>query len=131
MVLIIPLFISYTNHSTLESDQSFCPFKMLSGFPCPGCGITKSMVFFYEGDIYKSFYYHLFGPFVLLICVFLLFKFTVEFFKKQTVLEISYKNKKKIAFILATFLIIYHTIRIIYFIHNNSYQSILKESIWQ
>lgn len=39
----------------LETDQSLCPFKMLTGFPCPGCGITKSLVYLYEGDLQKAY----------------------------------------------------------------------------
>jgi hypothetical protein len=129
-VLIIPFLIYYNNSGNLENEQSFCPFKMLTGFPCPGCGITKSMVFFYDGDIYKSFYFHLFGPFVVLLCVFLLIKFTIEFFKNKEILPISYQKRKKIAYIIAAILILYHLIRVIYFISINGFDDILKESIW-
>jgi len=103
---------------------------MITGFPCPGCGITKSIVFFYEGNIYKSLYYHLFGLFVVLLCVFLFVKFTIEFFKNKEILTISYQNKKKIAYIIAAILILYHLIRVIYFISINGFDDILKESIW-
>ena len=52
-MLIIPVLIYFNDKGNLENEQSFCPFKMVTGFPCPGCGITKSMVFFYDGNIYK------------------------------------------------------------------------------
>lgn len=67
ITLVIPFFLMLHNQNNhLETDQSLCPFKMLTGFPCPGCGITKSLVYFYEGDLYKSLYYHILGPFVVL-----------------------------------------------------------------
>ncbi|WP_430399468.1 DUF2752 domain-containing protein [Flavobacterium sp.] len=103
---------------------------MLTGFPCPGCGITKSMVFFYEGNIYKSLYYHLFGPFVVIVCVFLLVTYSIEFFKNKELFTISYQNKKNMAYIIAAILILYHLLRVIYFISTNGYSDILKESIW-
>ena len=129
-VLVIPFLIYYNNTGNLENEQSFCPFKMLTGFPCPGCGITKSMVFFYEGNIYKSLYYHLFGPFVVIVCVFLLVKYSIEFFKNKELFTISYQNKKNMAYIIAAILILYHLLRVIYFISTNGYSDILKESIW-
>ena len=129
-MLIIPFLIYFNNSGNLENEQSFCPFKMATGFPCPGCGITKSMVFFYDGNIYKSLYYHLFGPFVVIVCIFLLVKFSIEFFKNREILSISYQNRKKIAYIIAAILILYHFVRVIYFIATNGYSDILKESIW-
>ena len=103
---------------------------MLTGFPCPGCGITKSMVFFYEGNIYKSLYYHLFGPFVVIVCVFLLVKYSIEFFKNKELFTISYQNRKKIAYMIDAILILYHLIRVIYFVSINGFVDILNESIW-
>jgi len=129
-VLVIPFIILYTNSGSLETDQSFCPFKMLTGFPCPGCGITKSMVFFYEGNLYKSLVYHLFGPFIVVLCLFLLVKFTIEFKQNKTFIDISYNNRKKIAYSIVVILFLYHIIRVVYFITTNSYLEILKESIW-
>ena len=55
LTLVIPYFIMLQNDNRhIETEQSLCPFKLLTGFPCPGCGITKSLVFLYEGDFFKS-----------------------------------------------------------------------------
>lgn len=130
-MLSIPFLIYYNDKGNLEAEQSFCPFKMLTGLPCPGCGITKSMVYFYDGNIYKSLLHHLFGPFIIILSLFLLVKFTFEIINKRTFMAISPNNKKKIAYAIAAILIIYHLIRVIYFITTNSSTEILKESIWR
>jgi succinate dehydrogenase/fumarate reductase cytochrome b subunit len=104
---------------------------MLTGFPCPGCGITKSIVYFYDGNIYKSLLHHLFGPFIVLLCLFLLVKFTLEIIKNKTYTNISYDSRKKIAYAIAITLAVYHIIRIIFFISSNNYTDVLKESIWK
>lgn len=129
-MLVIPFLIYYKDNGSLESEQSFCPFKMLTGFPCPGCGITKSIVYFYDGNIYKSLLHHLFGPFIVVLCLFLLVKFTIEFKQNKTFIDISYNNRKKIAYSIAVILFCYHIIRVVYFIYSHSYSEILKESIW-
>lgn len=122
------LFFNQSNH--LEADQSLCPLKMLSGFPCPGCGITKSMVYFYEGDLQKSLYYHILGPFVIAFCV-----VTIVVLSTELVTQKEYFTKllfnRKLAYGLAIFLASYHFIRILYFINNNSMDDILRQSIWR
>jgi hypothetical protein len=103
---------------------------MLSGFPCPGCGITKSLVYFYEGDIQKSLYYNIFGPLVIGFCVVTIIVLSTELITKK-----EYFNKllfnRKLAYGLAVFLATYHLIRIIYFVQNNSIDDILRQSIWR
>ena len=124
------LLKSEAEHSHLPAEQSLCPFKMLTGFPCPGCGITKSLVYFYQGDLYKSMYYHVLGPFVVLFCVATIVLLLTELItKKEYLNELIYN--KKLAYILAFFLIFYQIVRITYFVENNTYDSILKESIWK
>ena len=131
LTLMVPFFLLFFNQSDhLETDQSLCPLKMLSGFPCPGCGITKSMVYFYEGDLIKSLYYHILGPFVIAFCVVIIVVLTVELItKKEYFTQLLYS--KKLAYGLAIFLASYHFIRIIYFINNNSLDDILRQSIWK
>lgn len=129
-MLIIPFFILLTNNGSLESEQSFCPFKMLTGFPCPGCGITKSLVYIYEGDLLKSITFHLFGPVVLVLSLYFLIKLSLELYYKKLFFANTF-NKKKWTYVFVALLIVYHLIRIVLFIINNSWDSILKESIWR
>jgi hypothetical protein len=131
ITLVIPyvLMLNNSNHH-LETDQSYCPFKMLTGFPCPGCGITKSLVYFYEGDIYKSLSYHIFGPLVIGFSV-----LTIAVLVTEIITQKEYFTKwmynKKLAYALGVFLAVYHLIRLGFFIYNNSWSSIVHQSIWQ
>ena len=129
-MLIIPFFILITNNGSLESEQSFCPFKMLTGFPCPGCGITKSLVYLYEGELLKSIAFHLFGPVVLVLSIYFLIKLSLELYYKKPFFANIF-NKKKWTYTFVALLIVYHLVRIVLFIKDNSWDSILKESIWR
>jgi hypothetical protein len=124
------LLLLFNGNNQLETAQSLCPLKMLTGFPCPGCGITKSMVYFYEGDVLKSMYYHILGPIVIVFCVAAIAILTMELITKN-----EYFNKwlynKKLAYGLGILLASYHFIRIIYFIKSNSIDEILLQSIWK
>lgn len=114
----------------LETAQSLCPLKMLTGFPCPGCGITKSLVYFYEGDLERSFTFHLFGPFVILFSLVTTVVLSSELITKKEYLN-NYLYNKKIAYFLAVILVIYHVIRLVYFVKTNDFDSILQQSIWR
>ena len=131
VTLMVPFFLIIFNQTqNLENEQSFCPFKMLTGFPCAGCGITKSLVYLYEGDLYKSLYYHILGPFVILFCLITIVVLITEIITKKEYLN-HYLYNKKIAYGLGYFLGTYHLIRIIIFIKNNSIDDILRQSIWK
>lgn len=103
---------------------------MLTGFPCPGCGITKSLVYFYEGDLYKSFSYHILGPFVIAFAVLTIAVLTTELITQKEYFT-KWFYSKKLAYTLAIFLASYHFIRLIYFVHDNSWSSIVHQSIWK
>ena len=35
-----------------------CPFKFITGLPCPGCGMTRATLSLFKGDMLSSFYYN-------------------------------------------------------------------------
>lgn len=130
ITLIVPFFLIFFNQNThLEAEQSLCPLKMLSGFPCPGCGITKSLVYFYEGNLQKSLYHHILGPFVVGFCVATIAVLSAELITKKEYFTKLLFNKK-LAYGFAIFLASYHFVRILYFINTNSMSDILRQSIW-
>lgn len=45
-----------------------CPSRVLAGIPCPGCGLTRSLVAAAHGELGRAFEFHLFGPLVLCAC---------------------------------------------------------------
>jgi hypothetical protein len=49
-----------------------CLFRLLTGIPCPGCGMTRSLMALWRGDLLTSFRYHPLGPPLFLACLFLL-----------------------------------------------------------
>ncbi len=50
--------------------DAFCPVVIVAGLPCPGCGLTRSILFFLTGQFERSFYLHPLGGFVVLLGVY-------------------------------------------------------------
>jgi len=128
VILAFPCFIMATN-SHIETSQSICPMKMLTGLPCPGCGITKSLVFAYRGEIYKSLSYHIFGFPAILACIITIFVLSMELITgKEYFQNILYS--RRLTYFLAFVLGGYHLVRTVIFILQHSLTDILRESIW-
>lgn len=130
VTLIVPFFIGQNNSGNLDNEQSFCPFKMLTGFPCPGCGITKSIVYFYDGDIFRSLTHHLFGPFFILFCLLVLGKLIAEIIYQKRFLDNIFYSMK-LAYVMGILLGTYHLIRLFFYIKGNNLDYIIKQSIWR
>ena len=128
ITLVIPYYIMLTNHH-VETSQSFCPMKLLTGLPCPGCGITKSLIFAYHGDLLKSLSYHIFGIPLIIGSMVALVVLSMEIITKKEYFN-SILYSRKLAYFLAYILAGYHLIRTIVFIAQNSWMDILRESIW-
>ena len=53
----------------IEDGPVLCPFRALTGLPCPGCGLTRSWVYLMHGDIGASLASNWFGPVLILAVV--------------------------------------------------------------
>jgi hypothetical protein len=47
---------------TVQHGPILCPFRLVTGLPCPGCGLTRSWVYLFHGQLAESLYYHPLGP---------------------------------------------------------------------
>lgn len=83
------------------SNQIVCPIKMISGYPCPSCGTTRSVISMFKGDIYSAFSINPFGIFMFGLMLIVPFWLLYDFiFRKSTLwtmynkVESILKNKK-------------------------------------
>ena len=56
------LFLSFLSGTS-------CWVRSISGFPCPGCGLTRAAAALFSGDIKKAFNYH---PLIIVAIAFIL-----------------------------------------------------------
>ncbi|AKU18607.1 hypothetical protein VV02_03565 [Luteipulveratus mongoliensis] len=55
--------------SAVQSGPTLCPFRRLTGLPCPTCGLTRSWVATAHGDLHTAFQEHILGPLTLVMAV--------------------------------------------------------------
>jgi len=65
--LILVNIAAFSKHLTyvLTYFQNVCVFKVMLGIPCPGCGVTRSILAFSTGNVAQAFAYNLAGPILL------------------------------------------------------------------
>jgi hypothetical protein len=54
-IIIIMLYIILTKYLF----DNICPFVILTGFPCAGCGLTRAVFFLCTGDFFKAIHMNL------------------------------------------------------------------------
>ena len=85
-----------------------CLFNLLTGYFCPGCGNTRSILALFNGNIFLSLRYN---PFIILLFVFLILLyielFTSTFFVHKKIIPRS----NKFLFVTLGIMIIYYFIR--------------------
>lgn len=47
--------IAYFVITSLTGLYIPCPFRLITGYKCPGCGITRMILYLVEGNIYGAF----------------------------------------------------------------------------
>jgi Protein of unknown function (DUF2752) len=66
-----------------------CTFKMLTGKPCPSCGMTTSFALFVRGDLLNSLKANYVGTLLAMFCLLLVPYSLVSAFRRRYVLQVS------------------------------------------
>lgn len=87
ILLLISCFLLFVGYFYLNKEYGFdipCIFHKLTGFYCPGCGITRCLFSILKLDFYQAFMYN---QFVFILLPFLgcgiIYKFYLYIVKKQ------------------------------------------------
>ena len=55
--------------AAINNGPELCPFRAMTGLPCPGCGLTRSWVALTHGDLSHAVALNWFGPVTLVLTV--------------------------------------------------------------
>lgn len=58
LLLAIPLTFLITPTRFFENGPTLCPFRIITGIPCPGCGTTRAVSCIFQGDFTKAWEYN-------------------------------------------------------------------------
>ncbi|HWN08369.1 MAG TPA: DUF2752 domain-containing protein [Pyrinomonadaceae bacterium] len=79
-----------------------CPFRLLTGFACPGCGSTRGMHALIHGDVLTAFKFNPFLVLALPFLIYVLLRHTNAVLRKQPI----NRNRLNAKYIWALFVVI-------------------------
>ncbi len=104
-ISFIILFINYDNYNHIDKYNipvdELCLIKNITGFPCPGCGMTRAHIEVLKLNFKRAFFYH-----PLFIFPSIIF-FIVIFRKKLKIANYIYNNNFITISMLIIFIIVY------------------------
>ena len=113
----------------LDSDDvTMCPFKLATGLPCPGCGLSHSIISISHGDFTEAIHYHLLGPIVYLFLLLVLLKALMELILKRDIILFSKKTNYALYYSFAFLLCCYQAFRIIDLIYSDQVPLLFQKS---
>ncbi|GAC66562.1 DUF2752 domain-containing protein [Gordonia soli] len=91
-----------------------CPFRRMTGLPCPGCGLTRSWVALAHGEVGQAFAFNVFGPLLLTTVIAVAAVGFVALVTGQTTLvaRLRHRTVAKVALVVLTVWIGYGVLRI-------------------
>ncbi|MGC9527619.1 MAG: DUF2752 domain-containing protein [Limnospira sp.] len=91
-----------------------CPLMRYAGIPCPGWGLTRSVMAAMRGDLHQAIAYHLFGPLILIGFIIAAIHFSLELIRdrKLNSFYIRWVTNPKIQIFSFLILLGYHAVRL-------------------
>ena len=109
IVAYLITLVTSLNTENLTILPTFCPFRLLTGYPCPGCGISRSIGALIQGNVSLSLSLHPLG--LLVFFVFIIFMtnpdYLAAFGKRFNYFFNSKPNSIRISLSLITLLLLW------------------------
>lgn len=82
MIIVASIFIP---PSIIEHSPVICPFRLVTGYRCPGCGMTHSFIYFFHGKIAESIASNILSVIVIPFFLYVAIKQILHFARKNSV----------------------------------------------
>jgi hypothetical protein len=96
-----------------------CAFRLATGIPCPGCGLSRAMAALLRGDWRTAVAFHAFAPVLLACGLLLLAAALLDGHRRARVAAAvaSFESRTGLAVWLATAFLVYWAVRLLYYPH--------------
>lgn len=109
-----PLLVALFYNHGQQVPFLVCPFKYLTGIPCPGCGLTRSFIAIVRGDWSQAIAQNLFGPVVFACFAIATIHLVIELVKKRhlSAFYVKIMADRKIQLLCLFIVLTYHGYRL-------------------
>lgn len=114
LALVLPYFMLALTPD-IEQKQSWCPVKLMTGLPCPGCGMLKSWCFLTHGDLWHSLLHHPLGAIAYLFSIAAFIWAAVEY-RQNKVIPLPWQGQASVVYWVGGLVAIIHIARLSYLV---------------
>lgn len=113
-IAIVPILVGTALNLGIHIPLWGCPLVRYAGIPCPGWGLTRSVVAAMRGDWHQAIAYHLFGPLILIGFIIAALHLSLELIRdrKLNCFYIRWVTNPKIQIFSFLILLGYHAVRL-------------------
>lgn len=102
---------AWADPASIADGPVVCPFRLATGLPCPGCGLTRSWVYLVHGDVGSSFAANWFGPLSVLAVLVLAGVVVVALAGRRPVPPLSRLVSGRVVYAVAAVWVVYAVVR--------------------
>lgn len=122
--------VSFLYRGYVNRGPTLCMFRVVTGVPCPGCGMTRSFCAIAEGEMGKAFDFHILGPFLYGAILLAIPLILIEAFLHVRVIPIyRWATWSRLPYLLLVVLFVYHAVRLIDMAQSGEILSNMQESL--
>jgi hypothetical protein len=107
-----------------------CPLRALTGFPCPGCGLTRAFLALGHGDIGAAVAFHAFSLPLAALMLIAAMSAAAELVAGRQLVPARWLYSRRLAVLVACALVTYHVIRCVIWFHDGTLLHEYLESSW-
>lgn len=82
-------------HTDVQASGTLCLFKTVTGVSCPSCGITRSILLLFQGDITAALWVNPLGILAVMLLIVIPVWIVIDFSRRNYALLIAYKRSEE------------------------------------
>lgn len=90
------VWIGYHLHTHSQDAVTLCLFKSATGFPCPSCGITRSVLLLAQGDVMQALWINPLGIIAGLLLIIIPVWIMMDLIRNRLSLLAVYKRSEEV-----------------------------------
>jgi hypothetical protein len=106
-----------------------CPFRAVTGIPCPSCGLTRALAHLERGHLAQALKFHPFSPLILVLALVLFILLLLELVTHERIIFNPLQNRRNI-FILFAGVVIFQVVRTVIFFSEGGWTIFWHENIF-
>lgn len=107
-----------------------CPFRLVSGLPCPGCGMTRAFSLLWQGRVLESLSFHALAPLAFAVFCLLPLAYAAERWTGPWDRLPPLRTSRALAWAIASLMMVHHAVRLAWWWYDGTLYGMYFHPSW-